>query len=454
MAYSETPQYTSDIGASVTTGATTLDRRRKYAFGDGVAELMPTATPLFSLATKYAKVPTNDPKFKMLEKRHIYQRRQFYSKAALDDLDWSSGLALDNTDIYARCDANGVTQAAGVSFDTLDAANANWLQAGTVVSFTDGVHTWTAYVSTHAAATTTLTVLSEDGATTTADTATDVASATIKGQVIGSSHGEATGAGAGWSDQMVDTEGYTQIFKTPTPMISGSGLATELRGIKNRFIEIYKESLAAHKLDIEMAGMFGFGIGSLTDANSKPLRFTHGGLPFIGDASGHSTAFTYGGSGYDDFVDFLKEYMTPENGLEGNTRIAFVSRDIIAWLNKIGSDAHSSFLKASFSSSGGQWNLDNVVGAFGLNITKLTTPFGALGFVNHPMLREDSENQGLVVDFNHIKMRPLQGNGINRDTSVYPHVEDNDTDGRVDLIMSEIGFEWDLPETHHRLVFS
>ncbi len=454
MAYTETPLYTGDIGASVTTGQTTLDRRRKYAFGDGVAELMPTATPLFSLATKYAKVPTNDPIFKMLEKRHIYQRRQFYT--TVDPGNWSSGSLLiesNGTDgtLLARYDANGVAQSSGVTFYAL--GNANWLPIGTVVGMSDGIHSWMCRVTANNSAVTdgtgvTFKVYAEDGVANTSPTYNPAAA--IKGQVIGSTFAEATGAGAGWADQMLDTEGYTQIFKTPTPMISGTGLATELRGIKNRFIETYKEALASQKLDIENASVHNVGYNDSTNNT----RYTHGGLAYIGDAHGHSTDFTYGGSGYDDFVEFLKEYMTPENGLEGNTRIAFVSRDIIAWLNKIGSDAHSSFLKASFASSGGQWNLDNVVGAFGLNITKLTTPFGALGFINHPMLREDSENKGLVVDFNHIKMRPLQGNGINRDTSVYPHVEDNDADGRVDLIMTELGFEWDMPETHHRLIFS
>ena len=47
--------------------------------------------------------------------------------------------------------------------------------------------------------------------------------------------------------------------------------------------------------------------------------------------------------------------------------------------------------------------------------------------------------------------RPLVGNGLNRDTAVYVGVqtlENSGVDRRVDLIQTEAGMEWRMPEAH------
>ena len=47
--------------------------------------------------------------------------------------------------------------------------------------------------------------------------------------------------------------------------------------------------------------------------------------------------------------------------------------------------------------------------------------------------------------------RPLDGNGLNRDTSIYVGVqtlENSGVDRRVDLIQTEAGMEWQMPESH------
>jgi len=49
-----------------------------------------------------------------------------------------------------------------------------------------------------------------------------------------------------------------------------------------------------------------------------------------------------------------------------------------------------------------------------------------------------------------VKYRPLVGNGLNRDTSVYVGVqtlENSGVDKRVDLILTESGAQYDMPET-------
>ena len=54
------------------------DSRRIFNFGERVAELNPAASPFFAYLSKVAKKPTDDPVFKFLEKRHQWQRRNFF----------------------------------------------------------------------------------------------------------------------------------------------------------------------------------------------------------------------------------------------------------------------------------------------------------------------------------------------------------------------------------------
>jgi hypothetical protein len=59
--------------------------------------------------------------------------------------------------------------------------------------------------------------------------------------------------------------------------------------------------------------------------------------------------------------------------------------------------------------------------------------------------------QILALNMKNCAYRPLIGNGVNRDTSVYVGVqtlENSGVDRRVDLILTEAGMEFSLPESH------
>ena len=87
---------------------------------------------------------------------------------------------------------------------------------------------------------------------------------------------------------------------------------------------------------------------------------------------------------------------------------------------------------------------------FGLDTTVISTVYGDMNLVRCIAL-DRSHVKILGVNMNHVKYRPLVGNGINRDTSVYVGVqtlENTGTDKRVDMILTEAGFEWQMPETH------
>ena len=71
--------------------------------------------------------------------------------------------------------------------------------------------------------------------------------------------------------------------------------------------------------------------------------------------------------------------------------------------------------------------------------------------VKEPLFRGQSAGFLCLVDLDHVSYRPLVGNGLNRDTAVYVGVqtlENSGVDRRVDLIQTEAGMEWQMPEAH------
>ena len=90
----------SNMPSATGTGTASLDNtRRKFNFGDRVAELAPQQSPFFVYLNKVAKKPTNDPVFKFLEQRHQWQRRNFTVSTAVSSADWSDGSNVIDADL-------------------------------------------------------------------------------------------------------------------------------------------------------------------------------------------------------------------------------------------------------------------------------------------------------------------------------------------------------------------
>jgi hypothetical protein len=239
-----------------------------------------------------------------------------------------------------------------------------------------------------------------------------------------------------------DREGYCQIFKTTIQLFSGSSLATEYRGIKNEWKRQWAEKLMEHKMDIEYAMLMGVGAYAAEDG-TDPQRFTWGIMPYT-ELYGKVYNFTYGSSGYDDFIDAMKNFFAPETG-NSRDKLVLTSRNILAWLNKLSGD---SFLGNTVGSSAYRLDVQQIQGKFGHEVTRVRTIFGNLHFVEEPLLRELYEDFAIAVDMKNVKYRPLKGNGISRDTHIITNIQNNDIDGRQDLILTEAGLEIQLPETH------
>ncbi len=458
-------------------GVSINDSRRIFNFGERVAELNPAASPFFAYLSKVAKKPTDDPVFKFLEKRHQWQRRNFFVKAAdtlTADGSWIasefnlSSFEVDvDYDIYGRKVSGGEYKAEFLQVGQMIAMEATATlssSASPVIAYyrITGVTQNSTDTSINAAYVKAVKTGVENGEISTyASGDTLVFADNGDGQVIGSAYLEGdTAPVGGWRDEFFSREGYAQIFKTVVPLFSGTSLATRYRGDANEYMRVYQEKLMEHKMDIENALLFGYGVTD--ESSTDAARKTWGILPYT-EIYGRVKTFTYASSGYDDFVDAMSDIFDAESGA-GGSKMVLASRSIMNWLNKLGG---SSFLGNTMSAGVGAAadgvptssnygvSIDKGQSLFnGVNVTQVDTLYGTLNFVMEPLLRGPWANHAIVVDLNNVAYRPLAGNGESRDTQIITNIQNNDVDGRRDMILTEAGLEIQLPETHAILKFS
>ena len=97
-----------------------------------------------------------------------------------------------------------------------------------------------------------------------------------------------------------------------------------------------------------------------------------------------------------------------------------------------------------------EFSLGGKKNVYGVNITQVYTPYGVMNLARNIHL-DGTEIKILAVNMKYCAYRPLVGNGLNRDTAVYVGVqtlENSGVDRRVDLIQTEAGMEWQMPEAH------
>jgi hypothetical protein len=448
--------YSNIGGPNVAQSSVSLnDTRRKFNFGERVAELAPQQSPFFVYLSKVAKKATNDPVFKFLEQRHQWQRRNMTIQANVaaqgvlahgadttEAMNFTCGY-----DEYGKIQAN-----TGPRFLLPSQIIAVKSDEGTVYRFQiDSDAVAADYDPTGTDGTNGL-VLIAAGKLTVVGASLPSGTTFAAGnqaQVIGTAFAEGSDSPIGWEDKLYDREGYCQIFKTGMNIFSGTSLATEYRGIANEFQRIWQDKLMEHKMDIEQAMLFGYGGSSAEAVATAPTRRTWGILPYT-ETYGKIYNMSYSSSGYDAFLDAMEDFFAPESGNSGN-KLVLASRKVITYLNKLG---NGSFLNNSIGSSQYRLDIQTIPGAFGHSVTVVNTIFGNLHFVQEPLLRGPWEDYCVAVDMKNVAYRPLVGNGVSRDTFVETNVQDNGVDGRQDQVITECGLEISVPETHAILKFS
>jgi len=465
-------------------GTSINDSRRIFNFGERVAELAPAQSPFLTYLSQVSNKPTDDPVFKFLEQRHQYQRRNFQIQVAKTTTAYSTGF---NVAATLELDADVLYDKYGREISTATAPN--FLLADQIVAIEvdydvngndGGVGNETAAIAYYKLTANPAQVDEVSGQKTAARLVMDFIRVNYKptgsngatatnagqitpaansklifraggdGQVVGSAFAEGSQDPEGWRDEFYNREGYCQIFKTAVPLFSGTALATRYRGVSNEYMRVYQEKLMEHKMDLEHAMLFGIGTDDTTATG--PIRRTWGIVPYA-EQYGKVKTFTYADASYDTFVDAMEDVFSPESGNSGE-KLVLCSRKVMSYFNKLGGTSFLGNTMALNSQVGSGLDIQNVEGAFGHQVTRISTLYGNLNLVMEPLFRGAHENTAIMVDLNNVAYRPLVGNGVSRDTQIITNVQSNDVDGRKDMILTEAGLEISLPETHTVLSFS
>ena len=504
---SETATNNLDIGATVGT-ANTGDLRRKYNFGDKVSELALSQDPFFRFVSKVAKRPTDDPHFKFTEKRPSWMKRYAYvsgwiNSSGADVVGGSAGHADlvafndggapssmtvgDTVKVYMstdfKSDGNvqniyGQTGSSKVDVGSAGTAPTFFLPDQVIkipLSTTDGGGTVKDYLLAKITAVTpgltkdsrlcsllTCSVVriptvaacnylagwtNDDigwGGSENDAVVADIPISTLEGYrsyVVGNAHAEGSGYPETWKDQPFTTgTGVTQIWKTSMAM-TNSARATVLRYEGNEWARIWKEKLIEHKYDIEQSLLFG----AQSISADGSANYTQGAVDYIlgaGNIFDWTTSKTA-----DDFLDDMSNYLDPRYNSSKGT-VFFCSTQVYNWLHKLGGYFKNNLeISTNFSADLAVTGRKKVLG---LDATNISTPYGDMNVVRNIHL-DGTHVDMLAINLSYCKYRPLVGNGVNRDTSVYVGVqtlENSGVDRRVDQILTEAGMEWSMPECH------
>ena len=480
-------------GASLGTG----DLRRKYNFGDRVSELAIPQDPFFRFVSKVGKKPTDDPQFKWTEKRDSWHKRYAYIGAAKNNAgSWVTtsdlgaakvtGNPLDirmitdyknsgniqnvfgNTSSQILIGASGTmpkfflpgqlvkipcaTAAAGDAADYMVAKVATVTEYAFAGAGSDATATTanpdmvelncTIVKGPNTAANGQfLTALANSDDQSTVIPADDIIHSELeqrRSYVIGTAHDEGSGYPETWKDQPYSTNyGRTQIFKTSMAM-TNTARATVLKYDANEWSRVWKEKLVEHKWDIENSLLFG--------QQNDDHYTTQGAVDYI-LSYGNQFSLAIATKTADDFLDDMSSYLDPRYNNSGST-VFFVNTAVYNWMHKLGGyfknnlEVSSNF-RADFAMTGKKK-------VFGVDITTFATPYGDMNVARNIHL-DGTNVKMLGINMKYAAYRPLVGNGVNRDTSVYVGVqtlENSGIDRRVDLILTEAGLELSMPECH------
>jgi len=486
----------SNLSPGDSAAPSTGDLRRRFDFGERFSELALSQDPFFRFVSMVGKKPTDDPKFKWTEKRGSWHKRYAYvishgtsSATSLDDAT-IAGLTQGQTYFFKMATdykSEGNVQnlfkkpAAAGDIEVGDSGTRpEFFIPGSLVKIPCGTafNAQTDYIvgrveditlntddvtlkctivkANDSAATELCSYASATDSLKTADT--NLAALRIHDEiefkrcyVIGTAHKEGSGYPETWKDQPYTTGyGVTQIWKTAMVM-TNTARATSLKYEGNEWARIWKEKLIEHKWDIEQDLLFGSQYEDVTNG----INYTQGAVDYVLN-NGNLFELSHASKTVDDFLDDMGSYMDPRYN---NSKATVFMCDTYTWnwMHKIGSGSYlHNNLKEGLSGSdnSNMYSSDLMVAGkkkmLGLDTTTINTIYGDINLVRNIHL-DGSNVKILALGMNYCKYRPLVGNGLNRDTAVYVGVqtlENSGVDRRVDLIQTEAGMEFSMPECH------
>jgi len=243
--------------------------------------------------------------------------------------------------------------------------------------------------------------------------------------ILGTHHEEGASVPSAITYDPTVVTNYTQIFRTVGD-ITGTAMATRLRYADNPLIEMKREMLEIHAIEMEKQFLFGSGVEDTT--GNQPERTTKGIFFFV-TTNVHNFADAVD---VDDWEDALEDDF--EDG--SNEKLLLTGNRLLNVINKLGR-AH------------GTINVAPSAETFGMRIMTYITPFGTLQMRQHPLLSKNPtfKDWGFTLDTNRLMYRYLRG----RDTKYLRNRQSPGDDANKDEFLTECGLEVDF-ETYHAVL--
>jgi len=397
-----------------TTANFVADQRPKN-WREGILLLNPNgSTPLVGLTSVMKKRETDDPEFNWWEKALQTRRLQMASSA--------TALTTSNTSI------------------TLDSTNGNGksikegdllrvMQTGEILRVAADPTSDTSIIVTRAWG---------DTAATAVNTTTSGVNPMLL--VIGSVYEEGSMAPTGINFDPTKKYNYTQIFRNTLEM-TRTASKTRLR-TGDAVKEAKRECLEYHGIDMERA--FWLGDRKETTINGKPARSTGGFLWLLTNyqsGANIKNAKTDHSSGVT--MEGLEEYMYNIFKYGSKEKMAFCGNRSLLTINQI-------------VRKNSHFQIQSGIKEYGMDVTRVFTPFGTLVMKNHPLFNQDEgginttayygmESWLAVMDMANVKYVYLTGS----DTNYQPVLQSNGMDGMQSGYLTEAGLELSHPVTHY-----
>lgn len=226
---------------------------------------------------------------------------------------------------------------------------------------------------------------------------------------------------------------YTQIFRNTLEM-TRTASKTRLR-TGDQVKEAKRECLELHSIEMEKGFIWGQRVE--TTKNGKPMRMTGGIISFI--AAGNIVDQAGAACDMVTFEGFMKNmfaYGSSEKmGFTGNTALLTIQQ--IIRKNSV-------------------YNIQTGIKEYGMNVSRLTCPFGDLVIKTHPLFNQmtggstggtpyrSMDSSLLVLDMAELKYRYFSGD----DTRYEKDLQPNGMDGMESGYLTECGLEVHHPLTH------
>lgn len=249
--------------------------------------------------------------------------------------------------------------------------------------------------------------------------------------VMGSAYEEGSLAPTGVQLDPTKKYNYTQIFRQ-TLEFTRTAIKTRLR-TGEQVKQAKADALEMLSMDMERA--FIFGVKSESTFNGKPIRTTDGIIKRLtDDAAGNIVSAAAAGTEMEDFEGYMKTAFT----YGSQEKIGFVGNGALLAINQI-------------IRRNSQYQIQGGLKEYGMNVARLTTPFGELVLKRHTLFNNNfsgstggtayygMENWLLIIDADNLTYTYLKDSDIEYESKLQTNGLDGEKSGYLGEVSIQVG---------------